>query len=338
MQRRAPLLALCLLAAGSSLSAPAAPADAKPTLSIYFETQLPYVYEGDGLKVAITVKNISDGPVENSKGVDLIGGLLVEDARGSKLKPAEKAPILLTQPARIDADAFFGRVVEITDYFPAVGKPGNYRLTWTGEGAVSNQLILHVVQRFDAKKGHRVRIETDFGPIVIDLYRDSAPRHVQNFVDLIRQGFYNGNQFHRVIPGQAIIGGSPTGELTAGSGYNLKPELSRYPIEAGTVVQVRNRETGADDSGSHIMITAITKPDLRGRVSVLGKVVEGLDTVKTICQVPTVREQGTRAGAPGRPVQQVLMRKVTVTEFDPENPPKAGDRKEEKKAAAKKGS
>jgi cyclophilin family peptidyl-prolyl cis-trans isomerase len=157
-------------------------------------------------------------------------------------------------------------------------------------------------------------------------------------VDLIRQGFYNGNQFHRVIPGQAIIGGSPTGELTAGSGYNLQPEISRYPIEAGTVVQVRNRETGADDSGSHFMITAISKPDLRGRVSVLGKVVEGLDTVKTICQVPTVREQGTRAGAPGRPVKQVLMRRVSVTEIDPENPPKAGGGKEEKKSAEKKGS
>ena len=55
------------------------------------------------------------------------------------------------------------------------------------------------------------------------------------------------------------------------------------------MVQVRNRETGAMDSGAHFMIPAIAKPDMRGRVTVLGRVVEGLDTVKTICQVPTIQ-------------------------------------------------
>src|SRR5206468_495614 len=93
----------------------------------------------------------------------------------------------------------------------------------------------HVVERYDAKKDYRAKFETDFGPIVIQLDKGAAPRHVRNFVDLVRQGFYNGNQFHRIIPGQAIIGGSPTGDPAAGSGYNLDPETSRSPIEARPV-------------------------------------------------------------------------------------------------------
>jgi peptidyl-prolyl cis-trans isomerase B (cyclophilin B) len=133
-------------------------------------------------------------------------------------------------------------------------------------------------------------------------------------VDLVRQGFYNGNQFHRILPGQAIIGGSPTGDLAMGSGYNLDPETSDTPIDAGTVIQVRNRETGAMDSGSHIMILAIAKQDFRGKFSVLGKVVEGMDTLRTLCQIPTVKNAGEGPGAPARPVKPVLIKKATLTE------------------------
>jgi peptidyl-prolyl cis-trans isomerase B (cyclophilin B) len=174
------------------------------------------------------------------------------------------------------------------------------------------------VERYNPKKDYNARIETDFGPIVIRLNKAAAPRHVQNFIDLVRQGFYNGNQFHRILAGMAIVGGSPTGDPGSGAGYNLEPELSETPVPAGTVVQVRNQETGPMDSGSHFMITAISMPDMRGRLTVLGHVVEGLDTVKTICQVPTLREANAPPGTPTRPVKPVLIRKVTLSELSPE--------------------
>jgi peptidyl-prolyl cis-trans isomerase B (cyclophilin B) len=207
------------------------------------------------------------------------------------------------------------------EIFPGLEKAGNYKVSWTGPGASGNSLVIHIVERYDAKKDFRAKIETDFGNIVIDLNKEASPRHVRNFVDLVREGFYNGNQFHRVVPGQAIIGGSPTGDPSAGSGYNLDIEASNVPIEAGTVVQLRNKETGAMDSGSHIMILAIAKQDLRGKVSVLGKVVEGLDTVKTLCQVPTGKTPGAMPGTPERPVKPLLIKKVTLTEVAPKAAP-----------------
>ena len=292
----------------------AIPADARPPLSIFFETQLPYFYEGDDLPVAMTVKNTSENTFDNAKGLNLLPGLLVEDARGTKLKMAEGTQIALTQPKSLEKSAFFGRILPITQLFPGLQKAGNYRLSWKGEGATANELILHIVERYDPKKNYRARIETDFGNIVVELNQDLAPRHVRNFVDLVHQGFYNGNQFHRILPGVAIIGGSPTGDLAAGSGYNLDPETSKAPIDAGTLIQARNRETGSMDSGSHIMITAVARQDLRGAVSVLGKVVEGLDTVKTLCQVPTAKSQGAPPGSPERPVKPLLIKKVTLTE------------------------
>jgi len=311
---------------GSAASSPSAVPPPSP-ISIYFETQLPYFYEGDNIPVAMTVKNVSDGPVDNSQGLDLLGGFQVEDAKGTKLKPAEGSHTLVSQPKALEKSAFFGRVLPLEEIFPGLKKAGNYKVSWKGAGADSNTLILHVVSRYDPKKNYRARLETDFGPIVIDLDKDSAPRHVRNFVDLARQGFYNGNQFHRILPGVAIVGGSPTGDPTAGAGYNLDPEPSRTPMEAGTVVQVRNRETGAMDSGSHFMILAIAKPDLTGQMSVLGKVVEGMDTVKTICQVPTARRPDEPAGMPERPVKPILIKKVTLTEVAESAPPKTGEAK-----------
>jgi peptidyl-prolyl cis-trans isomerase B (cyclophilin B) len=305
-------------------SAIAIAADAKPPLSVYFETQLPYYYEGDDLPVAMTVKNNSEATFDNAKGLNLLPGLQVEDARGTKLKMAEGAPIALTQPKSLEKSAFFGRILPINELFPALQKAGNYRLTWKGENAASNEIILHIVQKYDPKKDYRVRFETDFGNITVELNKDLAPRHVRNLVDLIHQGFYNGNQFHRIIPGVAIIGGSPTGDLAAGSGYNLDPEPSRAPIEAGTLIQARNRETGSMDSGSHIMITAVARQDLRGAVSVLGKVVEGMDTVKTLAQVPTMKTQGVPPGTPEKPVKPVLIKKVTLTEVTGKETKSAG--------------
>ena len=312
---KATALAALLIPAALALSA-----DAKPPVSIFFETQFPYFYEGDAMPVAMTVKNISEGTVDNSKGLDLMAGLQVEDAKGAKLKKSDTAGILMTQPKALEKSAFFGRVLTLSEVFPGLQKAGNYKLSWQGEGAQANSLILHVVERYDPKKNYRAKFETEFGSFVIDLNKEAAPRHVRNFVDLAREGFYNGNQFHRVIPGQAIIGGSPTGDPAAGSGYNLDPELSEFPTDAGAVVQVRNRETGVMDSGAHIMILGIAKNEMRGRVTVLGKVVEGLDTVKTLCQVPTVQTRGETPGSPARPVKPLLIKKVTVTEVPADKP------------------
>jgi len=317
MRRARGYFALWKVAALAALLVPAAlalSADTKPPLSLFFETQFPYFYEGDPLAVAMTVKNISDGTVDNSKGLDLLAGMQVEDARGAKLKKSETAGILVTQPKALEKSAFFGRVLSLTEIFPGLQKAGNYKLSWKGEGAEANSIILHIVEPYDPKMNYRVKFETEFGNFVIDLNKEAAPRHVRNFVDLVREGFYNGNQFHRVIPGQAVIGGSPTGDPAAGSGYNLDPELSEIPTDAGTMLQVRNKETGGMDSGAHIMILGIAKPELRGKVSVLGKVVEGMDTIKTLCQVPVVQTRGAAAGAAARPVKPLLIKKVTVTE------------------------
>jgi cyclophilin family peptidyl-prolyl cis-trans isomerase len=334
------MMALFLLA---GLAAPVclrAAAESRGPISVFFETQLPYFYEGDPLPVAMTVKNVSDKTVDNSKGIDLLGGMIVEDARGSKLKPATAGLPLITEPKSLEESAFFGRIIKANEVFPGLGKAGNYKLSWKGELGGSNELILHVVERYDPKKDYRARIDTDFGPIVFEFTKATAPRHVRNFIDLVRQGFYNGNQFHRILSGSAIIGGSPTGDPAVGAGYNLDPELAPEQVPAGTVLQVRNRETGPMDSGAHFMITAIAKPDLRGRMTVLGHVVEGLDTVKTICQVPTLRDTDAPSGGPARPVKQVLIRKITLTEVTQEEagakPPaakteKKGEKKGEKK-------
>src|SRR2546427_318017 len=79
--------------------------------------------------------------------------------------------------------------------------------------------------QIDLKKTYRATIETDKGNIVLDLYPKDAPQHVNNFVFLAREGFFNGLTFHRVEPGFVIQGGDPLGDGTGGPGYNIPAEI-----------------------------------------------------------------------------------------------------------------
>ena len=146
------MMALLSLAALAASAAVRGAAEARAPISVYFETQLPYFYEGDPLPVAVTVKNVSDKTVDNAKGIDLLGGMTVEDAKGNKLKPGEGVTSILTQPKALEESAFFGRIVNVNDVFPGLKKAGNYKLSWKGEGASSNDLILHVVERYDRRR------------------------------------------------------------------------------------------------------------------------------------------------------------------------------------------
>ena len=135
----------------------------------------------------------------------------------------------------------------------------------------------------DDAKTYRVTMETTKGNIVLDLYPKFAPKTVNNFVFLVRQGFYDGISFHRVISNFVIQGGDPTGTGSGGPGYKFEDELKGNPLlhETG-VISMAN--AGANTNGSQFFITHSPQPHLDGRHTVFGKVVEGQDVVNAIRQ------------------------------------------------------
>lgn len=129
----------------------------------------------------------------------------------------------------------------------------------------------------------RVTINTARGDIVLDLFPAHAPKTVNNFVFLAREGYYDGVSFHRVIPDFMIQGGDPTGTGAGGPGYRFEDEFEGNPLrhETGSLSMAN---AGPGTNGSQFFITHAPQPHLDGRHTVFGKVVEGQDVVDAIQQ------------------------------------------------------
>jgi len=153
----------------------------------------------------------------------------------------------------------------------------------------------------DAKKKYTATIHTTKGDIVLDLFASEAPKTVNNFVFLARDGFYNGVKFHRIIKGFMIQSGDPKGDGTGGPGYRFDDEAVTRNYVAGTIAMANS---GPNTNGSQFFITTVPTPHLDNRHSVFGEVVEGMEVVTKIGAVATGRQD--------RPVKPVVMNHVTI--------------------------
>jgi peptidyl-prolyl cis-trans isomerase B (cyclophilin B) len=137
--------------------------------------------------------------------------------------------------------------------------------------------------QIDPTKVYLATIETNKGPIELELYPEYAPKTVNNFVFLAREGFYDGLTFHRVISDFMIQGGDPTGTGTGGPGYQFEDEVTDNPLTHETgVISMAN--AGADTNGSQFFITHSPQPHLDGQHTVFGKVISGQEVVNAIEQ------------------------------------------------------
>jgi cyclophilin family peptidyl-prolyl cis-trans isomerase len=133
----------------------------------------------------------------------------------------------------------------------------------------------------DPKKSYTAVLKTEKGDIRIKLFADKAPKTVNNFVFLAREGFYNGTTFHRVIPDFMVQGGDPTGTGRGGPGYQFADEFDPSLKHDGPgVLSMAN--AGPDTNGSQFFITYVATPWLDGKHAVFGKVEEGIDVLKKI--------------------------------------------------------
>jgi cyclophilin family peptidyl-prolyl cis-trans isomerase len=131
----------------------------------------------------------------------------------------------------------------------------------------------------------RATLQTNHGPIEVELFDEDAPKTVENFRKLARDGFYDGVIFHRVIPDFMIQGGDPTGTGTGGPGYQFEDEFNDHKVERGALAMAN---AGPNTNGSQFFIvTAEATPWLDGKHTVFGKVTSGMEVVDTIEQTET---------------------------------------------------
>ncbi|MDO8606280.1 MAG: peptidylprolyl isomerase [Phaeospirillum sp.] len=123
-------------------------------------------------------------------------------------------------------------------------------------------------------------LELATGQVMIELRSDLAPKHVARIKELVRKGFYDGTPFHRVIAGFMAQGGDPTGTGTGGSGTKLRAEFSGEPFVRGVVGMARSASPDSADSQFFIMLGSA--PSLDGKYTIVGKVIEGMESVDRI--------------------------------------------------------
>lgn len=141
----------------------------------------------------------------------------------------------------------------------------------------------------DTDATYKATLQTNRGDMVLELYPEHAPKTVNNFVFLARQGYYDGVGFHRVVPDFVIQGGDPTGTGRGGPGYQFEDEVDDNPLKhEPKVISMAN--AGPDTNGSQFFITHTATPHLDGKHTVFGKVVEGRDVVDEIQQGDTMQK------------------------------------------------
>ena len=137
-----------------------------------------------------------------------------------------------------------------------------------------------------------VKIEMENGDVIrAELYPETAPKTVENFISLVNKGFYNGTIFHRVIKDFMIQGGDPLGTGTGGPGYSIPGEFAangfQNDLHHAPGVLSMARAQDPDSAGSQFFIMHGDAPYLDGQYAAFGKVVEGMDVVDKIANVRT---------------------------------------------------
>jgi cyclophilin family peptidyl-prolyl cis-trans isomerase len=152
----------------------------------------------------------------------------------------------------------------------------------------------------------RVKVETNEGDIVIELFENQAPNSVANFISLVEKGYYDGTPFHRVLPGFMAQGGDPTGSGSGGPGYHIACECYRDDARHHFRGTLSMAHAGRDTGGSQFFLTFVRTSHLDGKHTAFGRVIEGLDVLSHIQRVDPQQPSGVQ---PDEIVKATVVRK-----------------------------
>src|SRR6266446_1189175 len=185
-------------------------------------------------------------------------------------------------------------------------------------------LVLGATAVAEEKKGEKTSmntsnevavIKTSGGDMVVQFWTDAAPKTIENFKKLARQGFYNGTIFHRIVKGFMIQGGDPNSKDPAKEnsygqgdpGYKIKAEFNDHSHERGVISMARGPDP--DSAGSQFFICLASVSRLDGQYTTFGKLIKGADVLEKIGDIPVTRNS---AGETSKPTKRVVIESVKI--------------------------
>ena len=213
--------------------------------------------------------------------------------------PAE-APILMVAP-----HSTVGTTIDVRDYFPTLRSAGQFRITWSPyRGAVEPaSVVVSLAPR------QQVQLVTEDGTMTINLFYEDAPHHVENFLELAQNGFYNNKPFHRLEPGYMLQGGCPRGDGTGirPDGKRVLAEFNSHRHDKGTV-SMALLDDDPDSASCQFFICNTRMKEWDGRYTVFGELEgeESFETLDRLMSVPTDES--------GRPLRKLSIRTARIIE------------------------
>ena len=158
-------------------------------------------------------------------------------------------------------------------------------------------------------------IRTSEGQMVVQFWTDAAPNTIDNFKKLVRQGFFNGTIFHRIVKGFMIQGGDPNSKDPAkensygqgGPGYNIKAEFNDHGHRRGVISMARGPDP--DSAGSQFFICLAQVPKLDHQYTTFGKLIKGDDVLEKIGDTPVTKNS---MGEPSKPTKRIVIEKIEI--------------------------
>lgn len=259
-------------------------------------------------------------PLEHAEAVRLPDALLFGDAGGearlvatyednrvSEVRKLRAAADVVTRTLRLAPRASLGCEVNLLELNPIFRYTGEHQLAWRpfADRGPTATVTFRVERRSDAI------LVTDFGKIQFELFYEQAPRNVENFIELTRDGFYNAQTFHRILANFILQGGSPDGTPTGmrPDGKTIPAEFWSYPVQPGTLLMARQPDD-PDSASSQFFIAVERLPALDGKYTVVGQAQgdESFDTIRKLAERPTTES--------GRPLQPVVIRQIVLVPRD----------------------
>ena len=222
----------------------------------------------------------------------LLGGACSSTSGASS---AQRTPVVTVAPRTAVPTAGAGAAGAATGGAPAAGNTSSKQ--WPSPPEMT----------IDPSKQYTATVKTNMGDVTIGLFADEAPRTVNNFVFLAREGFYDNAPFHRIIKDFMIQGGDPTGTGTGGPGYRFEDEPIRRDYDRGIVAMANS---GRNTNGSQFFIMHGNRPLPKNYV-IFGRVVDGMDVVDRLANVPV---RPNPQGEASVPTQDVRILGVAVQE------------------------
>lgn len=289
----------------------AAEGQAGPTVTVRLEVSGGAAYRKQPLRLDLVFSNAAEPPLELEPAAFEPGAFTIVDERGKPAPPsAVPESAARPEPLHVEGYGTTRRTVDLSPWYPKLASKRNatWQITWSHAGLTAGPLRVRVISPYDPAKDTTAVVRTSIGSMTWTFLPGSAPKHVKRFVDLARQGFYDGLTIFRVIPGIQAEGGDPSGDGTGGWDRLEAPELDHSLAMGPGLVGASRRETSM--TSDCMFFITLGQPDfMKGLQTFYARVTDGQEVLAIL------QRQESR-GATALPDAYMLVQPVSIVTIE----------------------